>query len=292
MREGMVGALAVATALFAGWCVIASSVRPTLGVGSDDNSGVGVAQRSRWAARRRRSASDDPAMQLQQAAMVVAQIGALLRAGRTPAQMWRQAAETHSVEARPGTRCHSGSGAPASARRRWPGRPAGREAMHERRAGEDTLRVLSAAARAAGLGRPVAAAIREACRRPPAAARSRDRTGTAAGVWMSVAACIETAEASGSPLAGVLDRLANQLESDADAAAARAVALAGPRATAQVLSVLPVAGLGLGMLMGADPFATLLATPLGSMCLGLGCALTLVGRWWSARLVRSASEAR
>ncbi|GAB2763198.1 type II secretion system F family protein [Sinomonas soli] len=199
-----------------------------------------------------------PAEEFQHAAILVGQLAALLRAGRTPEQMWRQAAEAYRVG--------------------------------ERGNADLTPRVLRSAAMAADLGRPVAAALRTAVGdRDPSSPRA---AGAAPGIWRSVAACIEAAEASGSALADVLERLAAQLEADADAVAARAVALAGPRATAKVLSVLPVAGLGLGMLMGADPFGILLSTPLGAMCLGLGASLTVAGRWWSDRLVRSASEAR
>jgi tight adherence protein B len=150
--------------------------------------------------------------------------------------------------------------------------------------------VLAAAARAAAMGRPVGPAMRAALAADQR--RVRPRRGGWGGPWTSVAACMETAEASGSPLAAVLERLAAQFEADADAAAARAVALAGPRATAQVLSFLPAAGLLLGALMGADPLGLLLSTPLGAGCLALGLVLTAAGRWWSARMVRSASEVR
>jgi tight adherence protein B len=202
--------------------------------------------------------SERPAEEFQHAAILVGQLAALLRAGRTPEQMWRQAAAAYRVG--------------------------------ERGSADLTPRMLRSAAMAADLGRPVAAALRAAVGdRDPSSPRA---AGAVPGIWRSVAACIEAAEASGSALADVLERLAAQLEADADAVAARAVALAGPRATAKVLSVLPVAGLGLGMLMGADPFGLLLSTPLGAMCLGLGAALTVAGRWWSDRLVRSASEAR
>lgn len=273
MRDALFGALAVSAALFSGWFVIGRCRHPITvrvsGNRSGDPNRRSILPSGR-SVRARRKGAVNPALELQYAAYLVAQLGALLRAGRTPEQMWRQAAETHALACGP-SRAHRTS---------------------SDRAAIDAAasRALSAAAHAAGLGRPVAAAIREAVLRPPGAGTCR--TGAEIGVWTSVASCIETAEASGSPLAGVLDRLAIQLESDADAAGARAVALAGPRATARVLSVLPIAGLGLGMLMGADPLSTLLATPMGSWCLGLGCALTAAGRWWSARLVRSASEAR
>ena len=233
-----------------------------------------------------------PGEELQRASLLVAQISALLRAGRSQTQLWAQAAELHAHETRQASGPRSGQPRVVASQR-----PVGRLSGRRPRPStwnEASSRVLASAAHAASFGLPVGAAIRAAAHvvgiDDPA--RRGDRAGSAATVWRSVAACIETAEASGSPLAAVLDRLAAQLEADADAAAARAVALAGPTATAKVLSVLPLAGLGLGMLMGADPLRLLLSTPLGAGCLVLGAGLTVLGRWWSARLVRAASEER
>ncbi|MGT2461818.1 type II secretion system F family protein [Sinomonas atrocyanea] len=261
MSAAFVVAATIAALLFAGWRLAAGG-GAMAGTRRLRTGAAAVPSRRRrrpargglWPGR----AGTGPAEEFQHAAILVGQLAALLRAGRTPEQMWRQASEAY---------------------------PAG-----ERESADPAPRVLRSAAMAADLGRPVAAAIRTAVsEREPPPHRS---TGAAAGIWLSVAACIEAAEASGSALADVLERLAAQLEADADAVAARSVALAGPRATAKVLSILPVAGLGLGMLMGADPFGVLVSTPLGAMCLGLGAALTVAGRWWSTRLVRSASEAR
>ncbi|MDP9886288.1 tight adherence protein B [Sinomonas atrocyanea] len=261
MSAASVVAATIAALLFAGWRLAAGAgaagaYRPRPGAALVLPAPWRL--RRRWGGHRAARERARAAEEFQHAAILVGQLAALLRAGRTPEQMWRQASEAYRVG---------------------------------QRGSEDlTPRVLRAAAMSADLGRPVAASIRTAARdgehSAPPAARA------AAGIWLSVAACIEAAEASGSALAGVLERLAAQLEADADAVAARSVALAGPRATAKVLSILPVAGLGLGMLMGADPFGILLSTPLGAMCLGLGAALTVAGRWWSDRLVRSASEAR
>ena len=234
-----------------------------------------------------------PGEELQRASLLVAQISALLRAGRSPVQLWAQAAALHERQSRQawGVRVmHSGGSAPQQPSA-WLSRSFGRPVpMWD----EASSRILASAAHAASFGRPVGDAIRSAAGAVEYSKAVRHRGGGshAASVWRSIAACIDTAEASGSPLAAVLDRLAAQFEADADAAAARAVALAGPTATAKVLSVLPLAGLGLGILMGVDPLGLLLSTPLGGGCLVLGTILTLVGRWWSSRLVRAASEER
>ncbi|WP_077489017.1 type II secretion system F family protein [Sinomonas mesophila] len=243
----------------------------------------------------RRRGSYGLAEDLQRASLLVAQIAALLRAGRSPAHLWAQAAAISASDAGAGRgggdrrgreRMLRGAATPPPGGR--PGRVGRTGATWE----ETSSKVLAGAARAASLGRPVGAAIRTAAGAAPGAVPLGGAGGRPAAIWGNVAACVETAEASGSPLAAVLDRLAAHFEADADAAAARAVALAGPKATAKVLSVLPVAGLGLGILMGADPFGLLISTPLGAGCLGLGALLMLVGRWWSSRLVNAASEER
>ncbi len=107
-------------------------------------------------------------------------------------------------------------------------------------------------------------------------------------IWGELAACFEIAEASGCPLADVLTRFAAQLEVEDDAEAARQTALAGPKATVTLLTWLPLLGLGLGMALGVDPLSVLLGTPLGTAALAAGVVLTVAGRIWSARLVRSA----
>ena len=68
------------------------------------------------------------------------------------------------------------------------------------------------------------------------------------------------------------------------------MALAGPRATASVLAALPLAGIGLGALIGVNVPAVLLGTPLGWACTVGGGLLWAAGRGWSARLVRSAAR--
>ncbi|XDP44650.1 type II secretion system F family protein [Sinomonas sp. P10A9] len=308
----LLGAVAVSGALFVGWCLAVQRggllvrVPGIVGRGRT-GAGAGGASRGfhgRLTGHRRRVKPAEPALELQRAALLVGQLAALLRAGRTPEQMWRQASQTRPRNSAP-LRPSSPRGASPRSGTHSRGdvvigsgtaeRPedAAEQSAAQGVGADASSHVLAAAAHAAALGRPVAAALREACARAASPGGKREGPSSAeTGVWLSVAACIETAEASGSPLAGVLDRLAAQLEADADAAAARAVALAGPRATSQVLGVLPLAGLGLGILMGADPVGMLLSTPLGSLCLGLGFALTLAGRWWSARLLRSASESR
>lgn len=104
----------------------------------------------------------------------------------------------------------------------------------------------------------------------------------------SLAAALAVCERSGAPAADVLHTLADALRDLHDAALARRSAFAGPRSTARILLVLPLAGVGLGMLLGADPLRLLTSSMTGHLLAITGGALTLVGWWWMHRLLRRA----
>ncbi|WP_091558843.1 hypothetical protein [Arthrobacter sp. ok362] len=206
--------------------------------------------------------------------VVVQQLAALLKGGRIPARLWDELWVLYGGDAA----------------REWSavqmaGHGAGRDRAREGSGtvlGPESLRILAAARAAALRGSSVAAAIRrEVC----------GGAGRDVRVWGELAACFDTAEASGCPLADVLARFAAHLETEDDAEAARQTALAGPRATVRLLTWLPLSGLVLGLLLGVDPVATLLGKPWGLAALAAGVALTAVGRLWSAQLVRAAAEA-
>lgn len=125
----------------------------------------------------------------------------------------------------------------------------------------------------------------------PGARGDRDRGGSATDgpvrlVAQRLAAATALAEACGAPLADVLERLDAHLRAAQRAQAAADSQAAGVRASAAVLAVMPVAGLGLGVAVGVDPWRVLLHTPAGSVALGLAVALQLVGIAWTARLAR------
>src|SRR5699024_7248532 len=110
------------------------------------------------------------------------------------------------------------------------------------------------------------------------------RTDMVASLSTALAVC----ERTGAPAAVMLQHLADALRDLHDAAQARRSAFAGPRSTARILLVLPLAGLGLGMLLGGDPLRLLLASTSGRLLGGAGIALTVLGWWWMRRLLRSA----
>ncbi len=205
--------------------------------------------------------------------VVVQQLAALLKGGRTPAQLWDELWFLHAGDAGPAGSPDGGAGSAAAP-------------------GADPLALLNAARAAARRGTSVAEAIRNAVPASPGAGRHGGRT---AGlhpdyrVWEELAACFDVAETSGCPLADVLTRFAAQLEAETDAEAARQTALAGPKATVRLLTWLPAIGFGLGLLLGIDPVQTMLGTPAGIAALAAGLALTAAGRFWSSRLVRAAA---
>lgn len=188
--------------------------------------------------------------------LVVQQLAALLKGGRTPARLWEEIWDVYGSSGSHAYGLSAGSGA-----------------------------MLAAARAAAGRGLPVSEAIRRAS---PSAFPRRDKESR---IWSELAACFDIAEASGCPLADVLTRFAAQLEVEDDADAARQTALAGPKATVSLLTWLPLMGLGLGMALGVDPLAILLGTPWGLAALAAGAGLTVAGRLWSARLVAAAAGA-
>lgn len=258
--------------------------RGSSGMGSGTPGGVSLGRVSRRAGSLRRSGPEHAGLSL---TLFVQQLAALLKGGRTPARLWDELWLVH------GGRPESVSGAPkpAALLRESGGGPvksSGRSGTGRSGASlsPGSLVMLGAVRAAAFRGSPVSAAIRSSVQ---AAFPRQD--GREQRIWCELAACFDIAEASGCPLADVLARFAAQLEVEDDAEAARQTALAGPKATVSLLTWLPLMGLGLGMALGVDPLAILVGTPLGIAALGAGVALTVTGRIWSARLVRSAAGA-
>jgi tight adherence protein B len=194
-------------------------------------------------------------------AVLVQQLAALLRGGRSASRLWE---ETWIVHGKPESIDHPNTG---------PGQ----------RLSEESVAVLAAARSASMLGVSAAAAIRTASASPRIRAKEQR-------IWGELADCLDLAEASGCPLADVLARYAAHLEAEDDAEAARQTALAGPKATVRLLSWLPVFGLGLGTVLGVDPLGILLGNPFGLAALAAGLILTVAGRVWSMRLVRAATS--
>jgi tight adherence protein B len=138
--------------------------------------------------------------------------------------------------------------------------------------------VLAPAATAAALGDAVPAALMAEAARHPAVTDDLRRVARA---WA-------LAERHGVPpanlLSGVLDDLAWRI---GHAGRVRAQ-LAGPRATAAVLTALPALGIALGELIGADPLAVLRSGVLGQLLVILGVGLAAAGAAWTGHILRTA----
>jgi len=102
--------------------------------------------------------------------------------------------------------------------------------------------------------------------------------------WARVAACWELAQAHGLAIAtliGMAHRDIVERERFADQVGA---GLSGARATAAVLAGLPLLGIGMGELIGAQPLRFLLSGGFGGWLLVVGVLLACAGLLWSDRL--------
>jgi tight adherence protein B len=102
-----------------------------------------------------------------------------------------------------------------------------------------------------------------------------------------VAACWDVAAGSGAGLASSLTTLADSAREAERARHELRAGLAEPRATAVVLACLPLLGLALGTVLGADPVSWLLGSATGAVVLAAGLLLEAVGAWWAWRIASS-----
>ncbi len=100
-----------------------------------------------------------------------------------------------------------------------------------------------------------------------------------------LAACWAVSENQGSGLAISVTRMTEQARIAEDIRVQLEAQLAGPRATARILMLLPAFGIAMGMLMGVNPLGWLLGTLPGLMCLFAGLSLAGLGYWWTSRIV-------
>ncbi len=103
-----------------------------------------------------------------------------------------------------------------------------------------------------------------------------------------VAITWQAAATTGAPLARLRGQVRADLLDGRETRRHVESALAGPRASASLLAVLPLLGIGLGAAMGAHPAAVLLGSSLGRWLLCLGVVLDCLGVLWTEALVRRA----
>jgi len=128
------------------------------------------------------------------------------------------------------------------------------------------------------------------------------REGRACGpAWLRVARSTSSTELAllarawlvsarlGAPLADAVDNAAHAMRSHRELASALETATAGARTTALILTLLPVAGVGIALLMGVTP-GELYASPAALVSLSLGVVLILIGRLVVARMIAAVEQ--
>ncbi|ADG80479.1 Type II secretion system F domain protein OS=Tsukamurella paurometabola (strain ATCC 8368 / DSM/ CCUG 35730 / CIP 100753 / JCM 10117 / KCTC 9821 / NBRC 16120 / NCIMB 702349 / NCTC 13040) OX=521096 GN=Tpau_3907 PE=4 SV=1 [Tsukamurella paurometabola] len=107
--------------------------------------------------------------------------------------------------------------------------------------------------------------------------------------WERLAAAWETGTRHGIGMGELLASVREDLRARERYERRAHSALAGARATAQVLAALPVLGVAMGQLIGADPLGTLLSTGAGGVLLVVGVCLTCAGLLWSRSIADGAA---
>lgn len=155
------------------------------------------------------------------------------------------------------------------------GRPAAVALEQAGRAATGPLRPrLLAGAAAVSFGADPGAALRAAAPGPRSCVPE---------VASALAACWQVCSGTGNGLAAAVERLEEGLRAAELTRAEVDAELAGPRATAALLAGLPLAGTGLGVVLGAAPVQVLLHSTLGAACLVCGVLLDLAGLAWTRR---------
>lgn len=132
--------------------------------------------------------------------------------------------------------------------------------------------VLRPAAATADLGGDVCAALRASATKP-----GYEGIRVIAGGW-------SLSEQTGAPVAGLMQAVAAQLQSQERLRAEVVTEVAGARATGRLLAVLPVLGVALGYLGGGDPIDVLFGSRLGLLLCLIGVVLSVIGVFWMERL--------
>lgn len=135
-------------------------------------------------------------------------------------------------------------------------------------------RSLSAVAARAALGADVAAGLRAE------AHRSRSP-----GHWDRLAVCWQLAQTHGLPIATLMQTAHRDIVERERFHGRVEAGMAGARATAAILAGLPLLGVLLGQMIGADPLSFLFGAGPGGWLLVVGSGLICCGLLWSDRII-------
>jgi tight adherence protein B len=134
----------------------------------------------------------------------------------------------------------------------------------------ESLREVAARAR---LGADVAAGL-----------RSVAGQSTVPGHWERLSACWLLAQTQGLAIVALVCAAQRDIVERDRFVSSVAAGMAGARATAAILAGLPLLGVGLGHLIGAEPLRFLLSGGVGGWFLLTGVALACAGLWWCDRI--------
>lgn len=118
-----------------------------------------------------------------------------------------------------------------------------------------------------------------------AAALALDAEAADNQLLRSVAAVWSVGDSTGAALAAIIEGIADGHRQSASVRRSLAVELAGPRTTARLMTLLPVMGLLLAWLLGANPLAWLFSSLIGWIALISGLGLNALGAVWTRHLV-------
>lgn len=93
----------------------------------------------------------------------------------------------------------------------------------------------------------------------------------------------------GAPLAEILNRVADGIAATLETAAKRHTAQVGPKATARLLGVLPLAALGMAQFIGVDVIDMAFRGGINTWVFVVGLALMVAGNLWSTAMIRKAT---
>jgi hypothetical protein len=96
---------------------------------------------------------------------------------------------------------------------------------------------------------------------------------------------VSFSEETGIPLTQLLKSISQTMQISKDAERNMNSALAGPKQTINMLKMLPILGVALGFLLGANPILVLFDLSFGTLFLCVGLVLFLVGNKWVKRLM-------
>ncbi len=97
-------------------------------------------------------------------------------------------------------------------------------------------------------------------------------------------------EDMGAPLAQAVRTTAELLEARIAHERRLAAAIAGAKATVNVLTVLPIGGPLVALVLGIGPGELYGSSRLTQVSLALGLCLAVIGRWWVGRMVRAVAR--